>query len=442
MSQYLYTVSTLVRYLKDSLDQDINLRTILLQGEISNFTNHRSGHWYFTLKDAKARISCVMFASHACRCSFLPQEGMQVIVKASLSVYEAQGSVQLYVSSIQMDGIGDLYLRYEQLKRKLMQEGIFDSAHKKPLPLYPMHIVLISAKEGAAIHDMRQTLKRRWPLAKVTFLPSLVQGKEAAAQLIENVKKADALCPDVILIGRGGGSIEDLWCFNDEALARCVYACESVIVSGVGHESDTTLIDYVADARAATPTAAAELVTPDQYEVAQLLQLQRQRLYQAVNAHLMQAKRRHAHLCNHRYIQQPSLYVQEATMRLSMLSRQLEQGSVLLHTKRAQLEHQRQTLILLAQAFIKRTDGETMQIRRSLHQGIKKNLEHQQKNFLKQAALLDAYSPLKILQRGYGVLYAQEHVIKSIREVAPHDTVKIRMQDGILHADVKQKEEL
>lgn len=441
MNKHIYTVSALVRYLKDSLDQDMNVQSVLIQGEISNFTNHRSGHWYFSLKDTKAKLNCVMFASYACRCKVMPKEGMKVIVKASLSVYEAQGNVQLYVTALQSDGIGDLYLQYEALKRKLAQEGLFDPSHKKPLPAYPMHMILISAKEGAALQDMLHTIARRWPIAKVDVLPSLVQGKEASARLIERLTQADALHPDVILLARGGGSLEDLNCFNDEALARCIYACESVIVSGVGHETDTTLVDYVADARAATPTAAAELVTPDIAEVTQLLSLHKQRLYQCMNHQLANAKDRFFTLSTHRYLKDPRLYVKDAQLKVAILQKQLEQVSGRMDRTKAKLHTYIQRMRWCAKAIASKTDKQLDGYALALSHAIHHRLQTQKKAVASQAALLDAYSPLKILSRGYGVIYDHDRVIKSIHETKLHADLMIRMRDGLVHTTVNKKEE-
>lgn len=441
MSKSIYTVSSLVHYLKGSIEQDVNVQSILIKGEISNFTNHRSGHWYFTLKDAKAKLNCVMFASYASRCNILLKEGMQVIVNASLSVYEAQGSVQLYVTKVQVDGLGDLYLQYEQIKQKLSMEGLFDPAHKKPLPIYPEHIVLISAKEGAALQDMKHTLARRWPLAKVSFLPSLVQGKDAAKHLIENLKKADELHPDVILLARGGGAIEDLWCFNDEALARCIYACQSVVVSGVGHETDTTLVDYVSDARAATPTAAAELVTPDIQEVKQVLSVQKRRMMQLMNARLNEAQAQMNKVQNNRYLVNPMLYIQDAQLRLAMHTKELESVKQRLVHEDTALRMMKQRLCLSAKQLEQRSREDWKQHATSLHQAIKQVDQNQQKRLGTMAALLDAFGPLKILSRGYGVIYKDEHIIKSIQDVQIEDTVTIRMQDGTLSTSIIKKED-
>lgn len=441
MSRSIYTVSSLVHYLKETIDHDMNIQSILIKGEISNFTNHRSGHWYFTLKDARAKLNCVMFASYASRCKILLKEGMQVIVQASMSVYEAQGNVQLYVTNVQIDGLGDLFLQYEQLKKKLAAEGLFDVTHKKSLPAYPEHIVLISAKEGAAVQDMKNTLARRWPIAKVSFLPSLVQGKEAAADLLKNLKQADAMHPDVILLARGGGAIEDLWCFNDETLARCIFACQSVVVSGVGHETDTTLVDYVSDARAATPTAAAELVTPDIEDVKHLLHIQKRRMTSRMMVQLNEAKTRMQQIHLHRYIKDPLSYIRDAQMNLAMATKGLERVQNKIQASHAQLDVLCQRMLLRTQSIRSENQKILSAHETALVHGLKQYESEQKKRFTASCSLLDAFSPLKILSRGYGVIYGEDHILKSVQEIKAKESLKIRMADGVVHTQVIQKEE-
>lgn len=441
MKQAIYSVSTLVRYLKATVDQDMRLQSILIKGEISNFTNHRSGHWYFTLKDAHARLSCVMFSSYASRSKLMLKEGMQVIVKASLSVYEAQGAVQLYVTSVQLDGLGDLYLEYEQLKQKLSMEGLFDTAHKKPLPRYPQHIAIISAKEGAALQDMLQTLKRRWPIAKISFIPSLVQGKEAGAMLCEAIQKADVLKPDVILLARGGGAIEDLWCFNDEALARCVFACESVIISGVGHESDITLVDYVSDARAPTPTGAAELATPDIQEVTQQLLVMRRSMIQHIDKHLKNHQKQLERFKQHRYLSNPLSYTQDAMLRLAMLTKGLEHSVFRVQNMNLSLAHLHRRLQLCLMQQKTFTNETLKQYQKRLYQGIQGIHSGSHEQLQRKAVLLDAYSPLKVLGRGYALVYEKQHMITSIHDIKQQDTLTIRMKDGSVDVNVITKEE-
>lgn len=440
MSPQVYTVSSLVRYLKQTIDQDMNVQSVLIKGEISNFTNHRSGHWYFTLKDAKSKLSCVMFSSYASRSKILLKEGMKVIVSASLSVYEAQGSCQLYVTKVQVDGLGDLYLQFEQLKERLALEGLFDPSHKKPLPSYPEHIIIITAKEGAALQDMLITLKRRWPIAKIDFLPSLVQGKDAAYSLIENLQKADTMHADVILLARGGGALEDLWCFNDEALARCIYQMHTVVVSGVGHETDTTLVDYVSDARAATPTAAAELISPDRKEVLQQLMNVRKRMQGVVLQRLQEQSLQLDRMKQHRYLKDPLSYIQEERMQVALHTKELQDIEQRITREHHALTLRSQQLAMYFSAIKKHAQEQLTQETQALLLHMHQYQERRKQDIVQKSSLLDAYSPLKILSRGYGVIYQQKHIIKSMKDIEKEE-IDIRMQDGIVHALVTHKEE-
>lgn len=440
MKQMMYSVSTLVHYIKQTLDNDLTIQSILIKGEVSNFTNHRSGHWYFTLKDKKAKISCVMFSSYASRTNMLLKEGMNVIVTASVSMYEAGGSMQLYVTKVQVDGLGDLFLQLEQIKRKLAMEGLFDPAHKKTLPLYPMNIGIITAKTGAAIQDMLTTISRRWPLAEVHMYPCLVQGIQASAAIIKNLKYADTQGHDVILLARGGGAIEDLWCFNDETLARTVYAMHSVIVSGVGHESDTTLVDYVSDARAATPTAAAELITPDIQEVCTNLASMRMRMIKAIQAHYNLARKQFTPLKQHRFLKQPMFYIQQEQMKLAMHVKEL--SIVEYHQKRLaqQLQQISHQLATLSERYRQQKQNELQEEKRRLTYRLEYYRTYAQQQIKTKASLLDAYSPLKILSRGYHISYHDTHIVKSVQEVQVNDELTLRMQDGELQTIVKKKE--
>lgn len=263
------TVSQINTYLKSLIDGDYNLKSIYVSGEISNFTNHyRSGHFYFTLKDEKSAVKAVMFRSSAERLRFMPENGMKVLVRCSVSLYERDGVYQLYCEDMQPDGIGELTIAFEQLKQKLSQEGLFDSEHKKPLPGFPARIGVITSPTGAAIEDIKNVLSRRYPFAEIVLAGVLVQGDGAPRQIIDAIRRFDRLkCCDVLIVGRGGGSIEDLWAFNDEGVARAIYECEIPVISAVGHEVDFTISDFVADMRAPTPSAAAELAAPDYKEV-------------------------------------------------------------------------------------------------------------------------------------------------------------------------------
>lgn len=441
MKQQIYSVTNIVHYMKQTLDQDLRLQSILIKGEVSNFTNHRSGHWYFTLKDNKSKISCVMFASYACKCKFLLKEGMKIIVKASVSMYEATGSVQLYVTAVQNDGLGDLYLQLEEVKERLRCEGMFDPAHKKQLPLYPMRIGIVTAKTGAAIQDMLKTLAVRWPFVEVTLYPSLVQGAYAAQNLIENLKKADEEEQDVILLARGGGAIEDLWCFNDEQLARCVFSLRTPIITGVGHESDTTLVDYVSDVRASTPTQAAQIATPMWEEVKEQIVRYQKDLHLHVTQKIKQEQERLQRIKQNRYIENPLTYIQEEQFRMAMLTRRLsiveyfeqKQRSLLLRMS-AQLGQLATTVLHEEETRVQKRKQIMLQRMELLKQKYRHQMQH-------SISLLDAYSPLKVLHRGYAMVKKEDRLVRQVNDVANQDQITVYVQDGTFSAVVVKEEE-
>lgn len=263
MNDKYITVSRLNKYIKYKFDTDTNLRKVYLRGEISNFKNHTTGHFYFTLKDETSRILAVMFKREASKINFVPKDGMKVLVEGRISCYEANGAYQIYVEKMDEDGIGNLYLEFEKLKKELMEKGYFDESHKKPIPKYPKKVGVITASTGAAIRDIITTIKRRYKLCEIILLPSLVQGENAKDDLVKNLKLADTMNFDVIIFGRGGGSIEDLWAFNEKVVADALYNMKTPVISACGHEIDFTISDFVSDLRAATPTAAAELCVPN-----------------------------------------------------------------------------------------------------------------------------------------------------------------------------------
>lgn len=441
MSQAIWSISSLVRYIKSSLDHDMNLQSILIKGEVSNFTHHRSGHYYFTLKDNSSRISCVMFASYARRCPLQIKDGMKVLVSANVSMYEPQGNCQLYVLQVQLDGIGDLFMQLEEIKRRLNAEGLFDEAHKKMLPEYPMNIGVISARTGAATQDVFTTIKRRWPLASVFFYPCLVQGKDADVDLIKTLTYADANHHDCILIVRGGGSIEDLWCFNSEALARCVYHCQSVIVSGVGHETDTTLIDYVSDRRAPTPTAAAELITPDWHDVVNKVTIHRQRLLRSIQNQLTLANQALNQMKSNKLLSEPLNYIQNDAMRLAMDVNRLEKVVTMGERLRYKLNQLYEAMSSNGRQLCLENRHDLMQINERLMRSIEPIKVKKQQELKRSAALLDAFSPLKIVARGYSLTYDEkQHLVQSINDVSQNEQLKIRVSDGMILTRVEGKE--
>lgn len=442
MSSQVYSVSSIVHYIKQVLDHDMRIQSILIKGEISNFTNHRSGHWYFTLKDTRSKINCVMFSSYAKRCRIFLKEGMHVIVTASVSMYEAGGSIQLYVTAVQADGLGDLYLQLEETKKKLAAEGLFDPQKKKVLPKFPMSIGVITARTGAAIQDILTTISRRWPLAHVEVYPSLVQGVQASDAIIENLKKADLGNHDVVLLARGGGAIEDLWCFNEEKVARAVFQMQTVIVTGVGHETDTTLVDYVSDARAPTPTAAAELITPDIKDVQKQIDLLYQRLYKDIEARLHIARQQFLPVRNHRYFKDPLSYIREEEMKLAMHVRSLETVEATLQNLSMRLKQNSSKLAMFSERLFQVNQTQINEQNLRMKNAMRKYTDTRKVQMERHISLLDAYSPLKILSRGYAIAYQKDKVIKKLEQVNDNDTLRLRLEDGYVYTKIEKKEKI
>ena len=416
MSKPVWSVSALNAYMKQKIDADAFLQGIIIQGEISNFNRHSSGHWYFTLKDERSRISCVMFASFARNNLLIPTNGMKVLIKGSLSVFETSGQYQIYVNKITEDGIGDLYYQFEQLKKKLANEGLFSDEHKKPLPTYPMKIGVITGANTAALQDIKTTLARRWPIAEVLVFPCLVQGEQAKYEIVKAIEEADSSLCDVLLLARGGGSIEDLWAFNEEMVARSVYDCKTPIVTGVGHEIDTTIVDFVADRRAPTPTGAAEMVSPD---------------YQKVIVEIDNYKKR---LLRLQLLQVPTLQLDFYSQKLQQYASDMQQYNQVIQKYKQQLIQQMQVVTLQHKHMLDIQNDK-------LVSNINKCKENYSKEIQNYIHLLDAYSPLQVLKRGYAIV-SKESEITSINEVNIDDCITTRLQDGYIQSVVTRKESL
>lgn len=438
MSQAIYSVSSLNRYVKQILDRDMNVTSILVKGEVSNFTNHRSGHWYFSLKDRSARISCVMFSTYASRSKILLKEGMQIIVHGSLSMYEAQGSCQLFVTGVQVDGLGDLYLELEQTKERMRKEGYFAEEHKQSLPKFPQRIGIVTAKTGAAVQDILSTIARRWPVSDVEILPTLVQGSQASTAILETLKKADEKNFDVILLARGGGAIEDLWCFNDATLATFLYTMKTPIVTGVGHETDTTLVDYVSDARAPTPTAAAELITPDINEIKVKLFEYKNKMESEIQYILEQQRQHIEQLKQQRYLKEPLTYVQQQRMQLAMASKSLEQMVEVISHKQMQFHLVKQRFLQTVDRNCQLQRHHLKQLESILYQSLRQAMELNRQQVKEKIRLLDAFSPLKILGRGYSITFQEDSIVQSIQDVNENDDLTIRLSDGTLNVVVRE----
>lgn len=398
MEQAIFTVGQVNQYLKARMDGDRMLSAIAVRGEISNYKRYPSGHHYFSLKDGEGALKCVLFRSSAQRLRFQPENGMKVVARGRITVFPRDGQYQLYADSLIPDGVGELYVAFEQTKARLAQEGLFDESRKKPLPPYPERIALITSSAGAAVHDMIRILKARWPVAQVLLLPVRVQGTQAAAELAGAVRYANAhALADLIIIGRGGGSMEDLWAFNDEALARTIAASELPVISAVGHETDFTIADFVADLRAATPSNAAELAVPDWRELSQQLDQLQARMQGAVSARLTEERGRLERLSERRVMTDPAAAIEDKRLLLEM--------------RQSRLLAQMQTTT------------------------------HRERNRLAAlAAGLDAMSPMKVLARGYSLAQNGEgHILSSVSQVALGEEIALRVADGRLNCTVMNK---
>lgn len=416
MEHKYVSVYALNKYIKAKMNQDVNLQKIYIKGEISNYRPHPSGHLYFTLKDEQARVSAIMFQSAAKKLNFSIENGMQVFICGSVSVYEATGQYQLYVQTMEQDGIGQLYLKFDQLKKKLEKEGLFDDSHKKRIPTIPKTIAVLSAKQGAALQDILRTIHSRFPLVRVIVFPIPVQGFNAYLKIIEVLKYVDQKGFDTIIIARGGGSIEDLWNFNEEALARCIFSCQTPIISGVGHETDFTICDFVSDLRAATPTAAAMKATPDQNEMRQHLYDCRRQLIQMMNHLLKDASGQLSRLKNSYYLNNPEMYYSQEVLRLTHLQ--------------DRLQHQ-------FDIFDINIHQELIQYQNDLKRKIDFRLQRENALLQKKLAQLDALSPLKVMQRGYTLIKEDDHVIKSVHDLHQNDDITIQFYDGVCQAKIK-----
>ena len=431
MSQNVVSVSTLVHYLKSKLESDNLIQKVLVEGEISNFSNYRSGHWYFSLKDENSLIRCVMFSSYNKKVQFAPKDGDKVIIQADVSVYEQRGDIQLLVYAMKSDKIGDLYLQFEKLKAKLYAEGLFDDKYKKPIPLYPMNIALVTGANTAARSDVLTTLNRRWPIAEIHEYSALVQGNESAGQIINALKQADNNHHDVILLVRGGGSIEDLWSFNDETLARTIFNLKTPIITGIGHEINYTISDYVADLRAPTPTGAAERCAPDQKNVLNILNVYQTRLNTAITTKKDHASRELNKYSSSFVFSSPQRLYSEKEMQLVNLSNALYHS---VHTYELNLEQSLSRYANLLTSTIKdnlsQLNLDINKYKNKLNNSVK-FIKDKKENSLKQnAGLLDAYSPLKSLARGYAIVEKDGEAIKSTDNLHTDDTLSIRMYDG------------
>ncbi len=435
------SISSVIARIKNVLTQTMNLDGIWIQGEISNLTKHRSGHYYFSLKDKSGEMSCVMFSSYVSRLNFNVEEGMRVLVSGSINVYEQRGSLQLVIRQMKQDGLGDLYLEFEKRKQDLLRAGYFDESHKKAKPDYIENIGVVTGAQAAALQDVLSTIQRRWPMMKVTLYPSLVQGSLAPKSLIQSLKEADTHNHDALLIVRGGGSFEDLFCFNDVQLVKTIYSLNTYIVSGVGHEVDTTLCDLVCDHRSVTPTAAAQWVTLDQYEVMTQILKDRELLRQNMSMILNHNKLKLDSYKNHPYLKDPKSFIIEKQLKLDGYNTQIEHALELELQKKNVIKNYMQQMHLRMMNIVKVQENKLSMVPEKLRSNMQVLLQNSRHSLQKNCALLDAYSPLKVLSRGYSISKIEDQVIKHVKDVTRDDIMVTRVNDGVITSCVVSTKE-
>lgn len=440
-NEMVVSISSVIARIKNVLTQTMDLDGIWIQGEISNLTKHRSGHYYFSLKDKSGEMSCVMFSSYVSRLNFNVEEGMRVLVSGSINVYEQRGSLQLVIRQMKQDGLGDLYLEFEKRKQDLLRAGYFDESHKKAKPDYIENIGVVTGAQAAALQDVLSTIQRRWPMLKVTLYPSFVQGSFAPKSLIQSLKEADTHNHDALLIVRGGGSFEDLFCFNDVQLVKTIYSLNTYIVSGVGHEVDTTLCDLVCDHRSVTPTAAAQWVTLDQYEVMTQILKDKELLRQNMSMILNHNKLKLDSYKNHPYLKDPKSFIIEKQLKLDGYNTQIEHALELELQKKNVIKNYTQQMHLRMMNIVKVQENKLSMVPEKLRSNMQVLLQNSRHSLQKNCALLDAYSPLKVLSRGYSISKIEDQVIKYVKDVARDDIMVTRVNDGVITSCVVSTKE-
>ncbi len=404
------SVTALTKYLKYKFDVDEHLKTVYLKGEISNFKSHTTGHLYFSIKDENSKINAIMFSANAKKIVFTPIDGMKVLVRGRITIYEATGNYQIYIDEMLEDGVGNLYIAFEQLKEKLSKEGLFDSKFKKKIPKIPSRVGVVTAQTGAAIKDILSTIKRRYPICEVILFPSLVQGEAAASDIVKNIKMAENYDLDVLIVGRGGGSIEDLWPFNEEIVARAIFESSIPIISAVGHEIDYTIADFVADLRAPTPTGAAELAVPNLVDLKKHIGQLKIRLNENVLKVINYQKLYLDSLKNSFVIKNPLIMYDNKKQKLDSIIEKLN------NILKIKMDKNIDKLNFLKNSYIlKNSDLLYKSKRDDLNNIIEK---------------LELINPLKVLKRGYSVVYKDDFIINSVDNLNKSDKLKIKLSDG------------
>lgn len=416
MNNNYITISELNRYLKIKFENDTNLRMVYLKGEISNFKAHTRGHYYFTLKDETSRLNAVMFSYHTGNLKFMPCDGMKVLVVGRISVYEQTGSYQIYVENMAEDGIGNLYVAFEKLKKDLAKEGLFNPEHKKRIPRMPKRIGIVTASTGAAIRDILTTIKRRYPICETILFPALVQGNEAAADIVKKIELANTYDIDTLIVGRGGGSLEDLWPFNEEIVARAIYNSKVPVISAVGHEIDFTIADFVADLRAPTPTAAAELAVPDTSTILNYLETAKGRSYQAINNIINNYQTRISNVANSYILKKPTAMYEILEQKLDNLIDKLNKEiNIVIDNNKVRLFKSSNSYILTNPSML---------------------YKFKEQALLGLTEKLEVLNPISTLNRGYGIIKKDNVVVSSITNVKDNDDIVINLKDGNIYSNV------
>lgn len=418
MNDKYLTISAITRYLKYKFEQDSNLMQVYIKGEISNFKAHTTGHYYFSLKDDTSKINAIMFKTNASKLNFIPKEGMKVLVTGSIRIYEATGNYQIYVTDMIEDGVGNLYIAFEKLKKKLQAEGLFDSKYKKPLPKIPSKIGIVTASTGAAIKDILSTIERRFPLCETYLFPCLVQGENAPKDIVEKIKQADNYNLDVLIVGRGGGSFEDLNCFNDEEVARTIFNCKTPVISAVGHEIDFTIADYVSDMRAPTPTGAAEMAVPNMVDLKHNIKQYNIRLNEAMAKKVNYLKLYMDSIKNSFVIKNPNIMFENKKQTIDLINEKLNRLII------DKLENNKIKLFQFKNNYILNNPE-------NLYKDKKKELT----NIIEKLKLVN---PLNILDRGYTLTYIDDSVITSSKKIKKGSIIKTKFNDGYVLSKVEE----
>lgn len=445
MQDRYLTVSALTKYIKRKFESDPHLTQVWLKGEISNFKHHSRGHMYMTIKDNKSRVNAVMFAGNNRSLQFTPENGMNVLIRGEIGVYEPVGQYQLYVKQMEPDGLGALYLAYEELKKKLSGEGLFEEDRKTPLPSYPKSIAVITSPTGAAVRDILTTIERRYPIATVTVFPVLVQGQNAAQSIVQALEKVNALGKhDVIIAGRGGGSIEELWAFNEEVVARAISTSSIPVISAVGHETDFTISDFVADYRAPTPTGAAEVAVPSQIEIANNVQALHRRMQRAIDVQISKRKDQLIRVNKSYAFRYPEQMLRQKEQELDRLMEQFQKSNQ--SAMQVKKDYFNGVFNRLKQQHpetaSKRGKHELEVATKRLQRGMQQQAQSKANEYNQLLNKLTLLNPLEIMKRGFALPFNdQGDVVKSIKDVQPGDALQLKINDGVLDCQVWGMEE-